>query len=358
MRIVMTGTLGYVGAALVAHLRDRFPEAELIGFDSGLFADCLTTAGAAPETLLNAQHFGDLRDADFGLLRGADAVVHLAALSNDPAGARFEAVTEAINRAATLRLASIAAAAGVRNFVFASSCHVYGSSGETERREHDVTEPLNAYARSKRAAEDDLQEMDRAGMSITSLRLATGCGMSERLRLDLIANDFVAAALASGRIEVPGDGATWRALIDVHDMARAIEWAMLRPATLGGAALVVNIGRDDHNFRVRDIAAAVAHALPETVTLHTPAATEARSCRVNFTLFQQLAPAFQPQVDLLVSIGRLVRGLRGIGFADKDFRRGDRMIRRNRMSTLLRDGSLTADLRWRRTQQMQQRAAA
>jgi len=348
MRIVVTGTLGYLGAGVVAHLRERFAEAELVGFDSGLFADCLTTAGAAPETLLSAQHFGDLRDADFALLRGADAVVHLAAVCDDPAGARFEAATEAINRAASLRLASIAAAAGARAFVFASSCAVYGDSGEAARRERDAPDPRDAGARAKLAVEDGLRTMERAGMTITSLRLATACGMSERLRLDLIANELVAGAVASGRIEVPGEAGAWRTLIDVGDIARAVEWAMLRGAQAGGEVLTVNVGREENNVRLRELAAAVVHALPGTLPAQGNAVPGALSCRVNFDLFRTLAPEHQPRVELLVSIGRLVRGLRGIGFADKEFRRGDRMIRRNRLSTLLRDGALTEELRWRR----------
>jgi nucleoside-diphosphate-sugar epimerase len=359
MRIVITGTLGYVGAVVVGHLRERFPDADLVGFDSGLFADCLTTPGAAPETLLSAQHFGDLRDADASLLREADAVVHLAAISNDPIGARFAQATDAINRAASLRLATIAAASGVQNFVFASSCSVYGDSGGAPRREGDALAPLTAYARSKIAVEEGLRTMARAGMAITCLRFATARGMSERLRLDLVLNDFVASAIATGRIEVLSDGAAWRPLIDVRDMARAIEFALLRPPEIGGEALTLNVGSDDHNFRVRDLAAAVADAVPGTSVSASPAAAvDARSYRVDFARFRELAPGHQPRVELRASIGHLVRGLRAIGFTDRDFRRGDRAIRLNRLSMLLRDGSLTSDLRWRRAAHTPQRAAA
>jgi nucleoside-diphosphate-sugar epimerase len=359
MRIVITGSLGYVGAAVISHLREKFPEAELIGFDSGLVADCLTTASATPETLLTAQHFGDLRDADTSLLRDADAVVHLAAVSNEAIGARFEAVTDLVNRAATLRLATIAAAAGVRNFVFASSCALYGATGRPARQESDPLAAPTAYARAKIAAEDGLRTMARAGMAVTCLRFATACGMSERLRLDLPANAFVASAIAGGRIEVPDDGTPWEPLIDVHDIARTIEWAILRPVAQGGEALTLNVGRDDHHFRLREIADAVAAALPGTTVVGgAPALSPPPSYRVDFSKFKGLAPEHQPQVELLVSIGRLVRGLRAIGFADPDFRRSDRMIRLNRLSTLVRDGALTSDLRWRRALQPLQRAAA
>ena len=242
MRVLITGNMGYVGPVVAAHLRRRYPEAELIGYDSGLFGSCLTTNGRAPETTLTAQYFGDVRDLSAGLLRGVDAVVHLAAVSNDPIGNRFEAVTDEINRAASLRTAALAAAAGVRAFVFASSCSVYGAAEGVARRETDALNPLTAYARSKVATEEGLAQMDLNGMTATSLRFATACGMSDRLRLDLVLNDFTACALTAGEITVLSDGTPWRPLIDVRDMALAIEWAIERPAEWGGRVLQVNVG--------------------------------------------------------------------------------------------------------------------
>ena len=348
MRILITGSLGYVGAAVIPHLRARFPSADLVGFDSGRFADCLTTGGAAPESLLSVQHFGDVREIDADLLCNTDAVVHLAAISNDPIGARFEDATDAVNRRASLRLAALAAGAGVGRFVFASSCSVYGSAEGRPRREDDPLAPLTAYARSKIAVEDGVRAMDRGAMQVTCLRFATACGMSGRLRLDLVLNDFVASALACGRIGVLSDGSPWRPLIDVNDMARAIEWAAQRPVEAGGAVLAVNVGCEARNHRVRDLAAAVADAVPGTgVAINATAAPDARSYRVDFSRFRQVAPHHQPRVSLDEGIGRLANGLRAIGFADPDFRRGDRMIRLNRLATLLHDGRLTADLRWR-----------
>ena len=228
MRILITGNMGYVGPAVVSHLREHHPGAELVGFDAGLFASAVTTLGPAPETRLDAQHFGDVRDITAHDLAGCDAVVHLAAVSNDPIGNRFEAVTDAINRGASLRLAACARDAGVKNFVFASSCSVYGLADAGARRESDAVGPLTAYARSKVATEEGLRQMDVAGMTVTCLRFATACGISERLRLDLVLNDFVACALTSRQITVLSDGTPWRPLIDVADMARAIEWAVLR----------------------------------------------------------------------------------------------------------------------------------
>ena len=242
MRLLITGNMGYVGPVVVGHLRQRHPNAELIGYDSGLFAGCLTAGSRAPETLLNRQHFGDVRDLPSELLTGVDAVVHLAAVSNDPIGDRFEAVTDAINRHASLRLASLAAASRVRHFVYASSCSVYGAAGAQARRESDAINPLTAYARSKVMTEQGLRQMNPNGMTITCLRFATACGMSARLRLDLVLNDFAACALTSGTITVLSDGTPWRPLIDGRDMARAIEWAIVRKEADGGRMLVINVG--------------------------------------------------------------------------------------------------------------------
>jgi nucleoside-diphosphate-sugar epimerase len=344
MRVLITGNMGYVGPAVVSHLREHNNSWEIIGLDCGWFASNLTTSGRAPETLLDQQRFGDVRDVTAEDLRGIDAVVHLAAVSNDPIGNRFEAVTEAINRTASLHLAGCAHAAGVRHFVFASSCSVYGLAERGARRESDATAPLTAYARSKVATEEGLRQMDLGGMSVTCLRFATACGFSDRLRLDLVLNDFVACALTSGRISVLSDGTPWRPLIDVRDMARAIAWALGREGT---PMLVVNAGSDTGNHQVRDLAHAVASAVPGAeVSINTAAPPDARSYRVDFSLFRELAPAHQPQVDVHASVAGLVAGLRAIGFADPEFRASPRMIRLNTLAAHMAAGRLDADLRW------------
>lgn len=347
MRILITGNMGYVGPVVVAHLRERHPGAELIGLDSGLFATALTTAGPAPETKLDVQRFADVRDIVADDLAGVDAVVHLAAVSNDPIGNRFEAVTEAINRDASIRLATIARDAGVGRFVFASSCSVYGAADTGARRESDAVGPLTAYARSKVATEERLRQMDLNGMTATCLRFATACGVSDRLRLDLVLNDFVACALTSGRITVLSDGTPWRPLIDVRDMARAIEWAIFRAPEQGGQMLVVNVGSDARNHQVRDLAQAAAEAIAgASVSINTEAPPDPRSYRVDFSLFRELAPAHQPQADLAASIAGLVAGLRAIGFADAAFRRSAHFIRLNALAALMERGALTRELRW------------
>lgn len=348
MRILITGNMGYVGPVVARHLRTRFPDADLVGYDTGLYAGSLTTAGAFPEIQLDTQHFGDVRDVPETLLRGTDAIVHLAAISNDPMGHRFEKPTDTINRGASVDLARRAQQAGVGAFVFASSCSVYGFSDGPPRREHDPVAPLTAYARSKIGTEEALLAADLDGMTVTCLRFATACGFSPRLRLDLVLNDFVASALATGEIVVLSDGSPWRPLIHVRDMARAIDWAITREssAQAGGSRLVVNAGSDAWNYSVRELAEAVAAEMPGTsVSINASAPPDRRSYKVDFTLFRTLAPEHQPQVTLKDAVTDLIGGLRGIGFADREFRQSP-LIRLHALAALMEAGLLSPDLRW------------
>jgi nucleoside-diphosphate-sugar epimerase len=347
MLVVITGNMGYLGPVVGRHLRARYPASTLIGFDSGYFADCLVGAKESPEAAFDRQVLGDVREAPEDLFDGADAVVHLAAISNDPMGSRFEAVTDEINFHATTTLAEAAHRAGVRNFVFASSCSVYGVADGVARREADEVAPLTAYGRSKIAVERYLGERDFDAMTVTCLRFATACGMSPRLRLDLVLNDFVACALASRRITVLSDGSPWRPLIDVRDMARAIEWAVAREPENGGRFLSVNAGSDGHNFQVKDLANAVAEVIPGTeIEINKDAPPDKRSYRVDFSLFHQLASEFTPQVTLAESIAGIRDGLSAEGFADAHFRNSQRM-RLKALEAHLAADRLTPDLRWR-----------
>jgi len=347
MRILITGNMGYVGPVLVRHLRRRLPGAILIGYDSGLFGHCLTACSALPEALLDKQIFGDVRDIGPDVVAGCDAVVHLAAISNDPMGDRFAEPTNAVNHLASVRLAHLARDAGVRHFVYASSCSVYGAASSTARSEADSVAPLTAYACSKIATELGLRQMDRAGMAITCLRFATACGMSDRLRLDLVLNDFAASAMAARAITVLSDGTPWRPLIDVTDMARAIEWAVQRPQEHGGGMLVVNAGSDEWNYQVHDLAQAVVAQSPGcTLSINTNAPPDKRSYRVDFSLFRSLAPEHQPLATLAGTIGRLRQGLATMAFADADFRHGPH-IRLHVLTEHAAAGRIDGEIRWR-----------
>jgi UDP-glucose 4-epimerase len=214
------------------------------------------------------------------------------------------------------------------------------------RRETDPVNPVTAYAKSKIGTEAALAGLDAPDMTITCLRFATACGMSDRLRLDLVLNDFVAGALSAGRITVLSDGTPWRPLIDVHDMALAIEWAVRRAPDRGGRFLVVNTSRDEANYQVRDLARAVAAAIPGTaVEINTAAPADSRSYKVDFSLFASLAPDHQPRIDLAGSIARLKQGLEAMGFADTDFR-ASQLVRLKVLERHMAEGRLSPDLRW------------
>lgn len=345
MRILILGNMGYVGPAVVRHLRAQHPGAILHGFDNSYFAHCLTGAKSLPEQLLDQQFFGDVRSMDPSMFEGYGAVVQLAAISNDPMGEQFARVTADINRASTVSAARAAAQARVRSFVFASSCSVYGVADGPPRREGDPLNPVTAYAKSKIGAEQDLADID-TDMVITCLRFATACGMSDRLRLDLVLNDFVACAIARGEITVLSDGSPWRPLIDVADMARAIDWAIQRPAAQGGRYLVANAGSNDRNYQVRDLAHAVAQALPgTTVSINAKAPADSRSYRVDFSLFESLAAHHRPQITLAQSIDRLIEGLRQMNFKDGEFRQSQ-FMRLHVLRNHIEEKRLSEGLEW------------
>jgi nucleoside-diphosphate-sugar epimerase len=345
VRILVTGNMGYVGPSVVQRLRSAYPGAVLIGLDMGYFANILSNADILPECRVDLQYFADVRQPPREALQGVDAVVHLAAISNDPMGRRFERVTFAINHEATVAFASMAKAAGVSSFVLASSCSVYGAAGDEAKDERSAVAPLTAYSRSKILAEQGLASLAGDGFRVTCLRFATACGMSERLRLDLVLNDFVAAAVATKRVQILSDGTPWRPLIHVEDMARAIDWA-IRRGDGAGDFVAVNVGDDEWNYQVRDLARAVAEVLPGVeVLINTAAVADARSYRVSFEQFRRLAPDHQPRRRLHDTINGLAEGLERMRFSDENFRESA-FMRLNVLSGLQGRGMLDDDLTW------------
>jgi nucleoside-diphosphate-sugar epimerase len=346
MNILITGNMGYIGPCLVQHLRESHPNAFLLGLDMGYFANCLTNEAMLPECKVDLQFFADMRKLPAACMQGVDAVVHLAAISNDPMGNQFEDVTFDINFKASVELAKMAKAAGVKAFVYASSCSMYGSADDSARTETSPLNPLTAYAKSKVNSEKELSQLADDTFKTTSLRFSTACGMSDRLRLDLVLNDFVAGAVASKKITILSDGSPWRPLINVKDMARAIEWAILRDRTDGGNFLAVNVGCDEWNYQVKDLAQAVAKVIPDVaVSINKDAQPDKRSYKVNFELFKKLAPAHQPQVDIFTTIKELKDGLESMGFSDSNFRQS-RFMRLKVLIDLQRRGLIDDRLEW------------
>jgi nucleoside-diphosphate-sugar epimerase len=347
MNILITGNLGYVGSALVRYLKKTRPDYTLIGFDAGYFSHALTGINFSPEVLLHKQYYGDVRNFDVEYLENINAVVHLAAISNDPMGNEFEKVTFDINHRASVDIARMAHDKGVKNFVFASSCSMYGQSEGGAKKESDTLNPLTAYAKSKIAVEKDISEIGFTDMLFTSLRFSTACGMSGRLRLDLVLNDFVACASSLGEISILSDGSPWRPLIDVEDMARSILWALERSESEGGTFLAVNAGRDENNYQVKDLADSVMKEIKNTtIKINHEALPDKRSYKVDFSLYKSLAHDYLPQVSVNQSIKNLAHGLRCMNFSDINFR-SSLFMRLNMLKNHIGNGHLDTNLFWK-----------
>lgn len=346
MKILIVGNLGYVGPSLVSQLRTSYPEANLIGYDIGYFAHCLTNSSVLPETKLDAQFFGDIRFFPEELLVDVDAVVNLAAISNDPIGNKFEEVTMDINYKAAVRLAEMSKRNGVKAFVYASSCSMYGQASDSPRKESDSLNPLTAYARSKVAAEEALELLASKDFVITCPRFATACGWSPRLRLDLVLNDFVAGALVNKSISILSDGTPWRPLINTKDMSRTIDWALTRSDDSGGTFLAVNAGSNEWNTNILSLAEAVAEVIPDVkISINPHAQPDKRSYQANFDLFRQLAPQHQPQEDLVSTIREIKDNLKAMAFQDCNYRESQ-LMRLNVIEKLMDGGYLNEHLRW------------
>ncbi|MTI31182.1 NAD-dependent epimerase/dehydratase family protein [Xanthovirga aplysinae] len=345
MNILITGNLGYVGSVLVKYLRQSFPKSKLIGFDIGYFAKHITNPNLTPDNLLNMQYYGDVREFPDQILEGVDALIHLAAISNDPMGNKYEEATLEINFEATKRIAEKAKKAGVRAFVFASSCSVYGYAENEARKETSTLNPLTAYARSKVLSENALAQLADDNFKVSCFRFATACGFSDRLRLDLVANDFVASAIGNNQINILSDGTPWRPLIHVKDMARAMIWGIKRKAMdEGGNFLLVNTGSNEWNYQVKQIAHEIQQILPKvSIYINPEAAPDKRSYKVDFGFFKKLAPDHQPEWNLKSTIRELVEGLGKMGFQDKNFRQSN-LIRLNVINSLKKEGLINEEL--------------
>tara|TARA_B100000519_G_C14259930_1_gene447144 strand:+ start:1765 stop:2808 length:1044 start_codon:yes stop_codon:yes gene_type:complete len=346
MKILITGNLGYVGPLVIKRLRESYPDAILIGYDTGYFAHSLVPVDSLPEVFLDLQYFGDVRNFPEEILNDIDAIVYLAAISNDPMGHEYKDITTDVNFSSAIKIAKAGKERGVKSFIFASSCSVYGFAEAGLRTENSEVNPLTTYAQSKIKAEVGLKNIADNNFIVTCLRFATACGFSPRLRLDLVLNDFVASAISSEKIEILSDGSPWRPLIHVKDMALAIDWAINRPDDNGGPFLALNTGSNEWNYQVKDLAEAVKNIIPNVeININKSALPDKRSYQVDFSLFDSLAPSFTPRVKLHSAIEDLCRGLKKINFSNDDFRKSN-LIRLNMLKEHKVNQTLNEKLEW------------
>lgn len=347
MKIIIFGNLGYIGPNVTKQIRQSYPDSQIIGYDIGYFAHCLTNPYYLPEIKLDQQIFGDIRNVDEKILEGGtDAIIDLAAISNDPMGNQFEEVTMEVNYKAAVNLAKLSKKAGVKSFIYASSCSIYGAASEYPKKEDDKLNPLTAYARSKIATEEDLKSLADDHFTVTCLRFATACGFSNRLRLDLVLNDFVASAIVNKEISILSDGTPWRPMINTKDMARAFDWAITRDKNNGGSFLVVNTGSNEWNNQIKPLAEVVAEIIPGTqVSVNREAAPDRRSYRVNFDLFRKLAPNHQPVHNLINTVKELKNNLLEMNFNEPSFRESQ-FVRLQVLNRLQNKKLINEELKW------------
>jgi nucleoside-diphosphate-sugar epimerase len=336
MKIFVTGHLGYIGCHLVDVLKQSGHR--VTGCDLGLFQGCEWEPLVRPDAELR-MNIGDITERE---LEGHDAICHLAAISNDPMGELNPEITLSVNRDQSIELARKAKRAGVGRFLFSGSCSVYGAGGKLDLAEDAPLSPVSSYARSKVEAEQAICELADDGFSPASLRNATAYGLSPMLRIDLVANNLLASAMAYNEVRIQSDGLPWRPLIHCRDIARAFVAFAEAPREAVHNA-VVNVGANSENYQVRDVADVVQQLVPSAQITYTgEVGNDPRNYRVVFDMLNQILPGFQLEYTLARGVEELHRSMVAHRFSRDDFE-GDRYVRlrtlKNRLD-LVMAGSL------------------
>ncbi|MBW6504127.1 SDR family oxidoreductase [bacterium] len=339
MRVIVTGSNGYIGSVLVPLLVGKGHEVR--GLDSDLYGAC-TYGPAFPEFRFTKK---DIRDVDLSDLKGYDAVIHLAALSNDPLSDLNPGLTFEINHAASVRLATLAKEAGVSRFLFSSSCSTYGASGDAILNESASFNPVTPYGTTKVLVEKDVSVLADHTFSPTFLRNATAYGISPRMRFDLVLNNLVAWAYASGIVYLKSDGTPWRPLVHVEDIARAFITILEAPReTVHNQAF--NVGSNEENYRILDLAKIVEKTVQGCrIEFANDAGPDKRCYRVDFGKFRFTFPNHPPKWNAGSGAVDIYESYRKYGIRQEDFE-GSRYKRIDHIKQLISTGRLDESLRW------------
>ena len=340
MKVLVTGCLGYIGTVLVPLLHKEGHE--VFGLDSDIYRRC-TFSGAIPEFPVTRK---DVRDVTQDELAGFDAIIHLAGLSNDPLGDYRPELTEEINEKASITLAVKAKAAGVKRFLFASSCSNYGAAGADFLTEEAKFNPVTPYGVSKVQVEVALSRLADENFSPTYLRASTAYGVSPRIRFDLVTNNLTAWAFTTGLVYIKSDGTPWRPIVHVEDISRAYIAVLHAPRELVHNE-GFNVGTTTENYQVREIAQLVKEVVPGCKVEYAPDAGPDKRCyRVDCNKITRTLHDFKPQWTARRGVEQLYEEYKRVGLTLEEFE-GPKFMRIAHVKSLINEGVLDENLRWR-----------
>jgi nucleoside-diphosphate-sugar epimerase len=345
MRVLVTGNRGYIGTVMVPMLTaEGF---DVVGLDTDLYRR--STFGEWHQSVPTI--LKDVRDVAASDLEGFDAVIHLAALSNDPLGDLNPQLTYDINHLASVRLASLCKTAGVSRFVFASSCSNYGAAGDTPVNELSSLNPVTPYGVSKVRVEQDVSKLADDQFSPTFMRSATAYGVSPRLRFDLVLNNLVAWAFTAGLVYMKSDGTPWRPIVHIEDISRAFIAVLKTPREVVHNQ-AFNVGQSQENYRIREIAEIVKETVPGCrIEFASDAGPDLRCYRADFAKINKMVPDFKPQWNARKGAQQLYEAYKKIGLKNEDFE-GPRYKRIDQIKTLMAENLLEDSLRWKTREAM------